>query len=127
MGRKRVETHNRMRTMHKPSQLLYKNENQFAVPGRENGETFSTAASDYATAASEAVSQAVGSLFTASTDDAAIVKKRDGDLEDPIKEKILDESDDPCGTLEVHFFCAPRVAGGLLNISAKFWRISSPD
>ena len=27
----------------------------------------------------------------------------------------------------MHFLCAQRVAGVLLNISAKFWRLSSPD
>ena len=27
----------------------------------------------------------------------------------------------------MHFICAQRVAGVLLNISVKFWRISSPD
>ena len=36
--------------MHKPERLIYKNENQFAVPGLENGETLASAASDYATA-----------------------------------------------------------------------------
>ena len=28
---------------------------------------------------------------------------------------------------EMHFFCAQRGAGVFLDISAKFWRISSPD
>ena len=45
------------------------------------------------TAASESVSQAVGSLFTAASDESASLKKNDGDLEDP-PQKILDESDD---------------------------------
>ena len=31
------------------------------------------------------------------------------------------------GAFKVHFLCAQRGAGVLLNISAKFWRISSPD
>ena len=31
------------------------------------------------------------------------------------------------GAFKVQFLCAQRGAGVLLNISAKFWRISSPD
>ena len=31
------------------------------------------------------------------------------------------------GAFELKFLCAQRVEGVLLNISAKFWRISSPD
>ena len=31
------------------------------------------------------------------------------------------------GAVKVQFLCAQRGAGVLLNISAKFWRISSPD
>lgn len=59
MGRKRVDCHNRMRTMAKPEVLVFKNDNQF--------ETASSPGDDHLASAVGSLSQGFSSLFLSTT------------------------------------------------------------